>query len=369
MLPKELYKRIPVILLYAAAALAALWLAVRYALPAISPFIAAWMVAALLQPVMRRIRGGRVRRRVAAACLVLACVGILALLCFLAASRVYRELSELAQNAADLLRRAREDESFAAGIIKRINSAVPFFDIEDWLTGVWNNIDSHINSAAADIISGVTSVVLPLLNALIRFLPGAFLYAFVLALSSYYMTVEFDGVNRALVSLLPKRARRHLSAAAPELSGTVKSMLRAYAILFLMTFFELFAAFSLMRTEYPLVEAFLIAVFDILPVLGAGVILVPWGVISLLMGETARGFALLTTFGVMTVIREIAEPKLVGKSIGVPPLLTLVSMYAGLKLFGVPGMILTPPAVAVARDLVRSVRRNRASAPQTDAGK
>ncbi len=359
MLPKELYKRIPAILLYAAAGIAGLWLAVKYALPALSPFIPAYIAAAALQPLMRRIRGGRGTRKLIAAAAVIAAAALLGYVCFAAAARIYRELSELAQNAAELVRRAREDESFAAGIIKRINDAFPFADIEGWLTGVWRDLDARLSSAATDVISAVTSAVLPLLARVISFLPGAFLYGFVLALSAYYMTVEFDRVNRALASLIPAPVRKYVSACRTELRATLPAMLRAYGILFLMTFAELFAAFSLIRTEYPLVSAFLIAAFDILPVLGAGMILVPWGLGALILGDTARGFALLITFGVMTIVREITEPRLVGKSVGLPPLPALVSMYAGLKLFGVAGMILGPPAAAVCRGVILSFRRTR----------
>ena len=161
MLPKEPYKRIPVILLYAAAAMAAVWLAVRYALPALSPFIFAYLLASLLQPLMRRIRGGRAARRIAAAGFVLLACGIFAGLCALAAARIYRELSSLARDAAGLIDRARSDPGFAAGIIKRIDSAVPFLDIEDWLTGVWKDVDARLGDAAIDVISAVSSAVLP----------------------------------------------------------------------------------------------------------------------------------------------------------------------------------------------------------------
>ena len=364
MLPEEPYKRIPVILLYVAFAAAAFWLAVRYALPALSPFLFAYLIASLLQPVIRRMEKLHIPRKLAAAALVLACILLLASLCYLVVSRVYAELSGIAQNAAELLDRARRDPEFAGGVIRRIDSAIPFFELENVLTELWNGVNAEFESAAADLLGAVTSRVLPILGDVIGFLPGAFLYAFVLALSAYYVAVDRGAIRRLAVSVLPEGARSHLSAARRELSGTLGSMLRAYSVIFLMTFLELLAAFLLMRVEYPLVAAFIIAAVDILPVLGAGMILAPWGIGALILGDTARGLALLCTFGVMTVIREIAEPRLVGKSIGASPLMTLVSMYAGLKLFGVPGMIFAPVAVTASRNIYKSVREGvRAKAP------
>ena len=368
MLPTEPYKCIPVILLYVAFALAALWLGVRYALPALSPFFVAYLIASLLRPVIRRMEKLHIPRRLAAAALVLACILLLAWICYLVVSRVYAELSGLAQNAAELLDRARRDPEFADGIIRRIDSAIPFFNLENVLTELWNGVNAEFESAAADVLGAVTSRVLPILGDVIGFLPGAFLYVFVLALSAYYIAVDRGTIRRFAESALPEAFRKHLASARRELSGTLGSMLKAYSVIFLMTFLELLAAFCLMRVEYPLVAAFLIAVVDILPVLGAGMILAPWGIGALILGDTARGLALLCTFGVMTVIREIAEPRLVGKSIGASPLVTLVSMYAGLKLFGVPGMIFTPVAVAASRNIYKSVRENvRAKPPSPPA--
>ena len=367
MLPKEPYKRIPIILFYAAFAVGALWIFVRYALPALSPFIIAYIIAALLQPLMRRMTQKRFPRRLAAALFVLTVVFAAAALCYLVCSRVYAELSELVQNAASLISRAKEDPEFARGIIKRIDSAVPFLHLEGALTDYWNDIDVNLRSAATEVLGAVTSGVLPVIGAVIGFLPGALLYVFVSALSAYYITVEYEKVNRALASLVPQSLRKHLPGARRELTCTLGGMLKAYGMIFLMTFSELFAAFALMRVDYPLVAAFIIAVIDILPVLGAGMILAPWGLGALILGDTARGLALLATFGVMTVIREIVEPRLIGKSIGAHPLLTLVSMYAGLKLVGVAGMIAAPVAVTACRNVVRSARR-AARPPEKEEG-
>ena len=91
---------------------------------------------------------------------------------------------------------------------------------------------------------------------------------------------------------------------------------------------------------------------DFLPLLGTGVVLVPWGIVSLLLGETRVGVGLLILFGVCTLLRQLAEPRLFGQGLGVHPLLALLSTYAGLRLFGVAGMLLAPLVAAGVKRLL-----------------
>ena len=92
--------------------------------------------------------------------------------------------------------------------------------------------------------------------------------------------------------------------------------------------------------------ALLIAVVDFLPLLGTGLVLIPWAAVSLLLGEVSLGIGLLVLYGISSVVRQILEPKLIGEGLGLHPLLSLAAMYAGLKLFGVWGMILAPLVTA-----------------------
>jgi predicted PurR-regulated permease PerM len=105
--------------------------------------------------------------------------------------------------------------------------------------------------------------------------------------------------------------------------------------------------------RYAFLLALVTAVLDALPVLGVGVVLVPYAAISLISGNTALGVGLLLLYGVITVVRQIAEPRLVGKSLGLHPILMLVSFYAGWKLFGVAGVFIGPLLVMIIKALWR----------------
>lgn len=123
--------------------------------------------------------------------------------------------------------------------------------------------------------------------------------------------------------------------------------LRSYLLLFLLTFAELFLGFLILRIPYAGVLAFAIAVFDILPVLGTGGILLPWAAVLLIMGNTPLALGILVLYIVITAIRNTLEPKIVGKQIGLHPLATLIAMFIGLRILGIAGMVIFPVGLSV----------------------
>jgi predicted PurR-regulated permease PerM len=117
---------------------------------------------------------------------------------------------------------------------------------------------------------------------------------------------------------------------------------------------ELLIAFSILnligfKFENVIWLSIVIAIIDILPILGVGTVLIPWFIWSFITGETALGIALLIVYLVILVIRQFIEPKLVSDQLGIHPIITLIAMYAGFKLVGFSGLILGPIALAVLR--------------------
>jgi predicted PurR-regulated permease PerM len=103
----------------------------------------------------------------------------------------------------------------------------------------------------------------------------------------------------------------------------------------------------------------MIALIDILPVLGVGTVLIPWSVTCFLLKDTRLGIGLLTIYGVVWVVRQIIEPKIIGRSVGIPPLLALAVMYTGYSLTGVGGLFLFPIAVTVAKSVLDALKEDK----------
>ena len=202
---------------------------------------------------------------------------------------------------------------------------------------------SSITSGLSNGISGVYSVVKNIPSILISVVIGVI--AWILFTKDYKKVVKFIKLQ------LPDKHKNLLSETKKIFSSTILKMCRAYGIIMFITFCENFLGLTIlnligvMNNSYVFVIAICIAVFDILPVAGSGGILIPWSLIALVSGNVGQCVGLLILYAVITVIRQYIEPKIVGDSPGVNPLVTLAGLYFGLKLFGFMGMFIVPICV------------------------
>ncbi|EQJ23470.1 AI-2E family transporter [Clostridioides difficile] len=128
-------------------------------------------------------------------------------------------------------------------------------------------------------------------------------------------------------------------------------LLKAYAILLSVTFIELLIGLTILKVENAFTISVIIALVDILPVLGTGSILTPWMIISLINGNINLAIGLLILYIIITVVRQILEPKVVGHQIGLYPLITLMCMFVGAQLFGIAGLFGFPIAATIIKNL------------------
>ena len=202
---------------------------------------------------------------------------------------------------------------------------------------------SSITSGLSNGISGVYSVVKNIPSILIGVVIGVI--AWILFTKDYKKVVKFIKLQ------LPDKHKNLLSETKKIFSSTILKMCRAYGLIMFIRFCENFLGLTIlnligvMKNSYVFVIAICIAVFDILPVAGSGGILIPWSLIALVSGNVGQCVGLLILYAVITVIRQYIEPKIVGDSLGVNPLVTLAGLYFGLKLFGFMGMFIVPICV------------------------
>jgi sporulation integral membrane protein YtvI len=162
-----------------------------------------------------------------------------------------------------------------------------------------------------------------------------------------------------LVSILPTS----VSARIPDFQKGLKNFLsryfKAYALILFLTFCELYVGFSMLALEYSFLLAILISLVDIFPVLGVGTIILPWAAITLIGGNYPLGFGLVILWGVVTIVRQIIEPRIVGGTLGVHPILMLIAMYLGFRFFGLLGILLSPAALMLTRFAIKEFRHNK----------
>lgn len=129
--------------------------------------------------------------------------------------------------------------------------------------------------------------------------------------------------------------------------NSVLKLVKGYLILMLITLLELVAGLYLLRVKYAPIIALIISVVDVLPVLGTGTVVIPWGIIEIIMGNGAKAVGLFVLYAVITLVRSFAEPKIIGNQIGINPLFTLIAMFVGLKTLGFLGVLIFPTVLIV----------------------
>ena len=206
-------------------------------------------------------------------------------------------------------------------------------------------------SALGALPAQISSRLLALAAAAAQHAPGILLFLISLFLGAFLISASYPAVTGFARSLLPETARRRAAEIAEDLRGSLGGWLRAQLILAGMTFVELLGLFLLLGVRAAAPLAAVTAFVDALPVFGTGIVLVPWALGELLLGELGRGLALLFGWGLGMLGRDLLQARLLGDQIGIHPLMSLVSIYVGWRVWGVWGMIVFPLLFAMLRRL------------------
>ena len=339
----EKAKRFAVKVFCFAAAGGIIYIFAKYIWKIVLPFIIAYIFAECFKPLVKRSEGKRnLRTRFLVLLAVLVSAFSILTLLYAAAREILNEIGKIAENLSGFVAKIRDDEEYAGQIIEKIGAVFPFFDVKPKLWEIRADLDDRLWEFGVKLTDKFSGGMIGFIGDAAAFLPSALLTCVVTIVSAYYFAVDRKKINAFFASLIPKKQLPKVKKAKDELGETVGKFIRAYGLIFLITFSELFISFLIIGVDYAFVIALVTAIVDILPIVGTGTVLIPWGIIEIASGRYGRGTALLLVYAVITVIRQVAEPKIIGKFTGVSPMTALASMYAGLKLFGLTGLILFP---------------------------
>ncbi|MDE6385706.1 MAG: AI-2E family transporter, partial [Eubacterium sp.] len=182
----------------------------------------------------------------------------------------------------------------------------------------------------------------------VKSVPSALIGIVIGIVAWIFFAKDYDHIVKFIRLQLPESKKNLLVEIKQVFSKTILKMVRAYALIMFITFCELAIGLTIlkligvMNNSYTFIIAIAIAIFDILPVAGSGGILIPWALIALISGDVGQAIGLIVIYIVISIIRQYIEPKIVGDSLGVNPLVTLAGLYFGLKLFGFMGMFIVP---------------------------
>lgn len=330
-----------------------LWAIAKLGKPLLSlfmPFILALAAAALLDPVVRLLqkRLGWARKWVSLVVLIVLVGGIGGAVALLLRAGV-EEVVSLAENWDGLLaafsQGLEKTEQLLQSVAQKLPFKLPVHDrplldqvgqwASQWLAGVVPDIGNLTGFAAARA-RGVVSFVL----ALVAFLMGA-----------YFLCADYPYLRTGFARRLDEAILARFGQVKKVSLGAFGGYLRAQLLLSLGVFAILLCGFLVTGQSYALLLALGFAVLDFIPLIGSGTIMVPWAVIDLFLGNYTRTLQLMIIWGLIVAFRRLAEPKVVGDQTGLSPILSLISIYIGMRLYGVLGMVFCPILVLVVLNL------------------
>jgi len=318
---------------------AGVYLALEYLLPISVPCILGILVAWVVVWVSEKLR---CTNRVLRICLSLILYGVVALLVVLLAAKAVTGISGLIQ----WLPRVYENK-----LLPFITTVYEWFveNVQHWDPTVVSTLETILEgliSGLKNLISSLSGLAVNLVSGLATGVPNLVFSLLAMIFSTIFVVADYENIASFARTHVPEKVKKILKNIRIYLTETLFVVIRSYILIMILTFTELSILFSVFGIEHAVVKAAAIAVFDIMPILGTGGIMIPWAITSLVLGYTRLGLVLLLIYAIVTVVRNYVEPKIVGAQLGLHPIITLVAMFIGLRLFGFWGLFGTPVAIS-----------------------
>ena len=302
-------------------------------LPFILAFLAATLLAPLVQKIARRVGGWNFWSMLFVVLMLLAATGILVYAGYYLISQIIDLIHSWASIRDGLTNMLEQISIFLSTNVHFTYTDTEAYILNfvqeglNWITGKVSTWAPSVVIGVGNLASGIASFVVSLLF----FIVGA-----------YFMTADYPGLRKKLISWVPDIIRPHMRHVKEATGSAMFGYLRAQLILSGVVTLIIFIALLIYGQSYSLLIAIACGIIDVMPFFGSGAVVVPWSVIMLLLGNFQKGLFLLALALALFIFRKLAEPKVVGNQTGLSPLLSLISIYVGMKLGGVIGMILCP---------------------------
>ncbi|MGI6188763.1 MAG: sporulation integral membrane protein YtvI [Caldicoprobacteraceae bacterium] len=313
--------------------------------PYVAPFVVALLITFMIERPVRYVsKKARLPRGVAVAIMLAAFILIIGGGLTLIFSNIVNEIWRL----------AREFPS-AQKVMQYIE--IIFAKTQDFFLDLPPDIEQSIRDALGSFVGNIASYLQRLLNYIMgiaRFLPQFFLFIIISLVASFFMSRDREKVSGFVYKQIPEDWRIKIRSIKEDLLAALLGFIKAQFILISVTFIELLIGYSLIGVKYAFSFALLTAFVDALPILGTGTVLIPAAAFNLVIGNVPRAIGFIGLYIVIMVVRQSLEPKIMGQNLGLHPLVTLISIYVGMQIFGIIGLFLGPIIVAILRALQKA---------------
>lgn len=304
-----------------------------------SPFVVGWVIAMIASPFVRFFEEKvKIKRKAGSAFVIIAVIALVVFVIYLAGAKLVTESMRLIEELPEMWENAEADFQDIADKFDVIYEKLPV-NVQEGITGMSDKIGVYMG----DLVGKLST---PTINAVGNFakqLPTMIINVIMTLLSSYFFVAERNNIAAWFRQSMPgnvlKRYRMLKNSLLKAVGGYFKAQFKIEIWMYLL----LVIGLSILHVKYTLLIALLIAILDFFPFFGTGTIMVPWAIVKILSGDYQMALGLLIIWSVGQLARQVIQPKIVGDSIGVPPIPTLFLLYIGYKVSGVLGMIVAVP--------------------------
>lgn len=303
------------------------------------PFIIGWLLALIASPLVRFFEDKiKMKRKASSALVVVTVIAGICLGVYAIGAKLVKEGYGLFTSLPEIWESTERD--FArivnnwGGVINRLPDNV-VLQVEKFGSSMGQNLSGFIGELSVPTVGAVGNFA--------KNLPGILVAVIICLLSAYFFVAEKEYFHSFIQQYFPEHLREKGRLMKKTMLGAIGGYFKAQLKIEVWIYLIILIGFLILKIEYGFLIALGIALLDVLPILGTGAVLIPWAIIKFLSGQYTFGVGLLVIWGVGQLTRQIIQPKIVGDSIGMPPIPTLILLYAGYQLAGMLGMIVAVP--------------------------
>jgi len=320
----------------------------RYFMPMVTPFAVAFVIAYLLKRPIRFLREGlKLPGRLSAILVVVLFYGLAGAILSVVGIKLVSAVVALIGLLPKMY--TTHAQPFLMDILANIEQIIA--EMDPSLVGTLSEVGTRMILSVGELVSTTSVRVMAVATDVATAVPGFFIKFVLMLISSFFIAADYERLTGFCLRQLGDRGKEVFFQIKEYIAGTLLVCIRSYILIMSITFVEMSIGLTLVKINHAVLLAFCVSIFDILPVLGTGGIMIPWAILTAIRGDYRMALSLLVVYVVITVIRNIIEPKIVGSQLGLHPVVTLCSMFVGAQLFGVVGMFGFPICLSLLRHL------------------
>lgn len=336
-------------------------------IPLFLPFVIGLLFAAIMLPPVNfltcKIKRCKIKRSIATLLAMVIIYGIITFLLFMTFRQLFIEVKKLSINLPSTLDWV--EKTLTEWGNRFLPASADAIVQKDLLTSSLNTLSNSILVFFKGLLNRITPVVASGAWTTVTSIPQILLTLVMTVMASYYFTSDKTKILDYFTHALPSPIFNQVKRLKNNIGHAIVQQIKAQIFVSLAIMVALVIGFIIIGIDYALLLGICIGFLDVLPIIGAGTFLIPWAVFNLFAGNLPLGIGLVINYLVVVIIRQIIEPKIVGNQLGLYPLVSMVSMFIGLRLLGFLGLIIGPVAANICKVVLENdaeIRRQQRAA-------